>query len=76
MPRFTEIHYRKLVRVFELDGWKFHHQKGSHLHFVKADYKRPVTIPTYKSVPVFIIKNNLKTAGITRDRYFELLEKV
>ena len=75
MPRILEIHYRKLIKVFEIDGWKFHHQTGSHLHLVKPGYKRPVTIPTYKSVPVFIIKNNLKTAGITRERYFELLEK-
>jgi hypothetical protein len=36
---------------------------------------RPVVIPKYAAVPVFIIKNNLRTAGISRDRYFELLEE-
>jgi len=76
MPRITEIHWRKLVKVFELDGWKFHHQTGSHMHFVKTGYRRPVTIPIYRSVPVFIIKNNLETAGISRKRYFEFLDKV
>jgi hypothetical protein len=30
-------------------------------------------IPKYAAVPVFIIKNNLRTAGISRDRYVELL---
>jgi hypothetical protein len=30
-------------------------------------------IPRYASIPVFIIKNNLRTAGMTRERYFELL---
>jgi hypothetical protein len=30
-------------------------------------------IPKYAAVPVFIIKNNLRTGGISRDRYFELL---
>ncbi|OGD85958.1 hypothetical protein A2164_00410 [Candidatus Curtissbacteria bacterium RBG_13_35_7] len=75
MPRIVEIHYRKLVKVFELDGWKFHHQRGSHLHFTKFGFKRPVTIPIYKSIPIFIIKNNLETAKISRKRYFELLKK-
>jgi len=33
----------------------------------------PVVIPTYDEVPVSIIRNNLKTAGISRDEYFKLL---
>lgn len=41
--------------------------------FTKPGIIRPVVIPRYASVPVFIIKNNLKTGGISRDRYFELL---
>jgi hypothetical protein len=36
---------------------------------------RPVVIPKYAAVPVFIIKNNLKTGGISRERYFELLRQ-
>jgi hypothetical protein len=41
----------------------------------KRGVKRPVVIPKYAAVPVFIIKNNLRTGGISRDRYFELLTK-
>ena len=41
--------------------------------FVKPGVSRPVVIPRYAAVPVFIIKNNLRTGGISRDRYFELL---
>jgi len=33
----------------------------------------PVVIPKYAAVPVFVIKNNLRTAGISRERYFEVL---
>jgi hypothetical protein len=43
---------------------------------VKAGAKRPVVIPKYSEVPVFVIKNNIRTAGMSRERYFELLEKV
>ena len=41
--------------------------------FTKPDVLRPVVIPKYAAIPVFIIKNNLRTAGMTRERYFELL---
>lgn len=41
--------------------------------FTKPGILRPVVIPKYAAVPVFIIKNNLKAAGISRDRYFDLL---
>ena len=37
--------------------------------FTKPGVIRPVVIPKYAAVPVFIIKNNLRTAGISRDRY-------
>ena len=35
--------------------------------------KATLVIPKYAAIPVFIIKNNLRTAGMTRERYFELL---
>ena len=34
---------------------------------------RPVVIPKYASVPVFLIKNNRRTSGMSRERYFKLL---
>jgi len=33
-------------------------------------------IPTYAEVPVFIIRNNLRTAGLSRDEYFRLLRQL
>jgi hypothetical protein len=41
--------------------------------FTKKGVIRPVVIPKYAAVPVFVIKNNLRTAGMSRERYFELL---
>jgi len=35
-----------------------------------------VVIPKDKEVEVFIILNNLKTAKISREKYFELLQKI
>ena len=73
MPKISTVHYRKLVRVFEQKGFVFDRQEGDHLIYVRDNIKRPIVIPMYKSVPVFIVLNNLKTAGIPRKEYLALL---
>ncbi len=73
MPPLRPIEYRMLARVFERDGFKFDRQRGDHLIFTKPGAIRPLVIPMYKEVPVFIIKNLLRTAGMSREKYFDLL---
>ena len=48
-------------------------KKGDHMVFTKPGVLRPVVIPKYASVPVFIIKNNLRTARMSRERYLQLI---
>jgi predicted RNA binding protein YcfA (HicA-like mRNA interferase family) len=74
MPPIRPIGYKQLAALFERDGYVFDRQRGDHLIYVKAGAARPLVIPAYSEVPVFIIKNLLRTASMSRDRYFELLE--
>ena len=76
MPKIHPISYKKLGKVFEAAGFKFVRQRGDHLVYVKSGVKRPVIIPMYDDVPVFIILNNLRSAGLTREDYFRLQEKI
>ncbi|MGD0227731.1 MAG: type II toxin-antitoxin system HicA family toxin [Terriglobia bacterium] len=73
MPPLRPIDYRTLAKVFEQDGFILNRQHGDHLIYTKTAVKRPLVIPMYKEVPVFIIKNLLRTSGMSRERYFELL---
>ena len=73
MPKFTPVDWKTLECIFFAAGFQFSRQEGSHRSYVKAGIARPVVIPAYREVPVFIIRNNLKTAGISRDEYFHLL---
>jgi len=36
---------------------------------------RPVIIPGYKEVPTFVIKNNMRVIGMSREEYLKLLER-
>ena len=75
MPKFSSIDWQTLDRIFVSAGFRFVRQEGSHRPYVKPGTSRPVVIPMYREVPVFIIRNNLKTAGISREDYFRLLEQ-
>ncbi len=74
--RLRPLPWEKLVRIFERDGFTIVRQEGDHLVLTKAAIARPLVIPRYHAVPVFIIRNNLRTAGMSRDRFFELLGQV
>jgi predicted RNA binding protein YcfA (HicA-like mRNA interferase family) len=75
MPKVSPVSYKRLAAVFEAEGFVCVRTEGDHIVFTKPGVIRPVVIPKYVSIPVFIIKNNLRTAGISRDRYFELLSR-
>jgi predicted RNA binding protein YcfA (HicA-like mRNA interferase family) len=73
MSRITPIPYRKLVRVLELEGFVLDRQRGDHMMVIKPGISRPIVVPRDNPVPVFIVKSILRTAKISRERYFELL---
>lgn len=62
MPKMTPLHWKRLEAIFLAAGFQFFRQEGSHRSYVKPGIARPVVIPTYDEVPVFIIKNNLKNS--------------
>jgi len=75
--RITPVRYRTLVKVFEMDGFTVKRQKGDHLVLTKPGLRRPVVIKSGgREVPVTHILTNLATAGMSRERYFELLDQV
>ena len=76
MSKITPIHYKKLVKAFELEGFKLKRVKGDHLIYAKAGISRPIVIPKYKEIPVFVIKNNLRAAGINREKYLKILKRI
>ena len=67
--------YRVQVKIFEMAGCVYVRTKGDHLIYHYPGAIRPVFIPKYREVPVFIIQNNMRIIGMSRERYFELHQK-
>ena len=75
--KIISVHYTTLVKIFELDGFEVKRQKGDHIIMVKQGIKRPIVIKTSpRKVPVVHIRTNMTTAGMSRERYFELVEQI
>ena len=68
--------YKVQVKIFEAAGCTYVRTQGDHLVYHYHGAVRPVVIPKYKEVPVFIIKNNMKVIGMSRETYLSLLESI
>ena len=68
--------YEIQVKIFEMAGCAYSRTKGDHLIYHFPGAVRPVVIPKYKEVPAFVIMNNMRILGMSREKYFELLSKI
>lgn len=73
MPRLTPIHWRKFEQFLLTVGCQFMRQEGSHRIYSKSGLARPVVLPEYRELPIFIIKNNLKILGIAVSHYQKII---
>ncbi|OHB25959.1 MAG: hypothetical protein A2542_01070 [Parcubacteria group bacterium RIFOXYD2_FULL_52_8] len=75
MPRINSVHWKEFERFLLAVGCTFKREKGDHRVYWKEGVKRPIVLPRDTALPVFIILNNLKVLGITREEYLAYLKK-
>lgn len=74
MPtRLVPLPWEKIVCVFEKLDYRKAGQKGSHIKMEKPGVARPLIIPRYEEVGKDIIMNLIRTAGISREAFLDLL---
>jgi len=76
MPRITPTNWQIQLKIFQLYGCIYKRKKGSHHVLTYAHAKRAVVIPEYDEIDIDIIKNNMRTVGMSRDEYFNLLRQI
>lgn len=75
MPRIYPTDWKTQLKIFESYGCRYKRKEGSHHILTYPGAKRAVVIPEYNEIDVEIIKNNMRTVNMSRDKYFELLKK-
>ena len=73
MARIFATDWKTQIKIFEEYGCKYKRKKGSHHILTYPGAKRAVVIPEYDEIDLDIIKNNMRTVGMSRDDYFRLL---
>jgi len=76
MTKVTAIKWKEFEKFLFFSGCKFVRQKGSHRIYKRAGLARPIVLPAYKSLPVFVVKNNLRILEISIEQYLEILERI
>ncbi|MEI6478273.1 MAG: type II toxin-antitoxin system HicA family toxin [bacterium] len=75
--RLTPINVLRFEKFLASVGCTFVRQAGSHRVFEKAGLARPVIVPRHcAELPPFIIRNNLRTLGISLEEYQKAIRKL
>lgn len=74
MPKLTPVQWERFERFLLHVGCVLVRREASHRVYWKEGLSRPVVLQAKGQVPVFIIRNNLRTLGIDRDTYLAAIK--
>ncbi len=76
MPKITPIDPYKLIKILSKVGFKPVRQRGSHIILLNEQGIR-IVVPVHpgKKVKPGLVRMIIREAGLTREKYFELLER-
>jgi len=68
----NSFHIKNSLKFLKKLGCVYSYTKGDNMIFHYKGAIRPIVIPKYKEVPAFIIKNNMKIIGLSKQRFLEI----
>ena len=74
--KLAGIHWKKFEKFLLVVGCKFVSEEGDHRKYLKPGILRLIIVPREKDLPQFIILNNLRTLGISRDEYLKIISNL
>ena len=75
MPRITPVHWRTFEKVLFYVGCELVREEGDHRIYQRAGLARPLVVPRYTPLPIFIIRNNLRVLGLSPREYLDILPR-
>ena len=74
MPLPADVSPTRVIRALERDGWTLDRHAGGHAIMTRPG-RRPISVPMHKVVKRGLLRAIIKQAGLTVDRFAELLER-
>jgi len=72
MPKICPVHWKVFERFLVEVGCVLKRREASHRVYWKEGMFRPIILQAKGNVPVFIILNNLRTLGVSREEYLAI----
>ena len=76
MPKLPAVSAKKFCKFLEVCGCRFDGIEGDHYVYRKEGLMRPIVVPAWKELPMFIVLGNLRTLGVSRDEFIRRLKKI
>ena len=76
MTKIVALHWKEFEKFLFAQGCTFKREKGDHRIYTKSGVLRPLVVPRRGALPTFIILNNLRTLGISREEYLISIEAI
>jgi predicted RNA binding protein YcfA (HicA-like mRNA interferase family) len=67
-----ESHWREFEKFLARVGCVFVREKGDHRIWTREKLPRPIVIPKSRTIPVFVIRNNLRLLGVSVAEYLKM----
>src|SRR5581483_7064532 len=65
MPVLRQIPWKEFEAFLRSVGCSLVREAGDHRIWQKDGLRRPIVVPKYNPLPIFIVKNNLRILGIS-----------
>lgn len=76
MGEIEAIHWKKFEKFLFAVGCELKREKGDHRIYGKRGLKRPVVIPRDSQLPAFVIHNNLRILGVSREEFLRIVSEL
>ena len=76
MPKLTPTDWKTQLKIFQAYGCKYKRKKGFHHILTCPNAKRAVVIPEYDEIDIDIIRINMRTVGMSREDYFNIIKQI
>lgn len=73
MPKLTDVSGKDAVKAFTKFGYIHVHTSGDHAILQKESYPT-LSIPIHKEVARFLLKTQIKRAGLNENEFIKLLK--
>jgi len=76
MPGLIQTDWKRFEKFLKFVGCTLVREKGDHRVWARTGLRRPVVIPKSSTIPVFVIRNNLRVLGISVAEYLDIIRNI